>query len=467
MKSRFSAIIALAAAATLQLWGANPSDWNVGAPVGDLRAEIERTPEKSGGIYYAYPVTSDDDLTVPEGFEPVFLTHYGRHGSRWCLKDYQYPMLDSLFALNARTGNLTPLGLDVQQRLLRIGAHAAGHEGELSPLGERQHKAIAGRMAARFPNLFTDSTRIEARSSQIQRCIISMAAFCERLKELNPKLRVQRHATPSDMAFIANGSPEADALGRHDAPWRATEKAMRDSLIEPSRLMASLFVNPEAAIDSMRSGIAKMYAPKPKKGATTPERPEFTQRQAAQLLMKVLHDVSVDLQDVDGLEDVTLLDIFTPDELYNLWQMLNLDMYVRHANAPEGGLHGMMCGRPMLGRFVELADSALAAEGGPQIPVQLHFGHDTNIIRLLALMGVEGCDRSESSAPGYARAWQDFRVSPMGANVQLIFFRNPQGRTLLLVRHNEQNARLPLPYAAEGAPFYDWQTVRAYWKGKL
>lgn len=183
--------------------------------------------------------------------------------------------------------------------------------------------------------------------------------------------------------------------------------------------------------------------------------------------MKVLHDVSVDLQDVDGLEDVTLLDIFTPDELYNLWQMLNLDMYVRHANAPEGGLHGMMCGRPMLGRFVELADSALAAEGGPQIPVQLHFGHDTNIIRLLALMGVEGCDRSESSAPGYARAWQDFRVSPMGANVQLIFFRNPQGRTLLLVRHNEQNARLPLPYAAEGAPFYDWQTVRAYWKGKL
>ena len=190
MKSRFSAIIALAAAATLQLWGANPSDWNVGAPVRDLRAEIERTPEKSGGIYYAYPVTADDDLTVPEGFEPVFLTHYGRHGSRWCLKDYQYPMLDSLFALNARTGNLTPLGLDVQQRLLRIGAHAAGHEGELSPLGERQHKAIAGRMAARFPNLFTDSTRIEARSSQIQRCIISMAAFCERLKELNPKLRV-------------------------------------------------------------------------------------------------------------------------------------------------------------------------------------------------------------------------------------------------------------------------------------
>ena len=55
----------------------------------------------------------------------------------------------------------------------------------------------------------------------------------------------------------------------------------------------------------------------------------------------------------------------------------------------------------------------------------------------------------------------------MGANVQLIFFRNPQGRTLLLVRHNEQNARLPLPYVTEGAPFYDWQTVRAYWKGKL
>ena len=184
---------------------ANPPQWRVDRPVESaaLKAELAATPEKSGGIYFAYPVTADEEVTVPEGFRPVFLTHYGRHGSRWCLKDYQYVFADSVFAMQERIGNLTPLGRDVQRRVCRIGKHAQGHAGELSPLGERQHRAIAGRMAARFPSLLADSARVEARSSQVPRCIMSMAAFTERLKELNPALRVQRHATPSDMDFIA------------------------------------------------------------------------------------------------------------------------------------------------------------------------------------------------------------------------------------------------------------------------
>lgn len=179
------------------------AQWRVSEQPGDLRSEIEQTPEKSGGIYFAYPVTADEPVEAPAGFEPVFLTHYGRHGSRWCIKEYQYPMVDTVFAVNARLGNLTPLGRDVQQRLQRISRHAEGHAGELSPKGERQHRAIAERMAARFPQLFAGNTRVEARSSEVQRCIMSMAAFCERLKELNPQLQVQRHATPGDMDFIA------------------------------------------------------------------------------------------------------------------------------------------------------------------------------------------------------------------------------------------------------------------------
>lgn len=474
----------------------NPQ-WLVGAPVTDIRAELEQTPEKSGGIYYAYPVTSDQEVAVPEGFEPVFLTHYGRHGSRWCLKDYQYPMIEKFFEINAEKGNLTELGADVQRRLKRVSAHAAGHEGELSPLGERQHKAIAGRMAARFPELFADSMRVEARSSQVQRCILSMAAFTERLKEINPTLRVQRYATPSDMGFIAYDSPEASAIARRDAPWHLIQNQMRDSLVQPQRLMASLFVNPDLAVEIVGKDIMKMYGPKPKNGAKQPEiadkkgdkkaekkgkagkgeqfpaiAPIDVQRQ----MMKTLHDIAVDIQDVDGLEDVTLLDVFTAEELFNLWQMLNLDMYVRHANAEQGHRAGINSARSMLNRFLTVsrqalveADSLAAAGEAVNVatPVKLHFGHDTNLIRLCALMGIEGCDRQESRAPLYCEAWQDFRVSPMGANVQLVFFRNPQGRTLVLVRHNEQNASLPIAYAAEGAPFYDWADVEKFWSAKI
>ena len=143
--------ICIAVAALPLLAGATQPQWRTDSRymADDLRKEITATPEKSGGIYFAYPVTADEDVTVPAGFEPVFLTHYGRHGSRWCLKDYQYAMADSVFAMLQRTGNLTPLGLDVQQRLLRIGKHAKGHAGELSPLGERQHSRYAGAEAGR------------------------------------------------------------------------------------------------------------------------------------------------------------------------------------------------------------------------------------------------------------------------------------------------------------------------------
>ena len=54
----------------------NPADM-------EIRREIAATPEKSGGIYYAYPYSTDSLAPVPAGFEPVYISHYGRHGSRW------------------------------------------------------------------------------------------------------------------------------------------------------------------------------------------------------------------------------------------------------------------------------------------------------------------------------------------------------------------------------------------------
>lgn len=465
-------ILIIALGAAMGATAGNPQ-WLTTAQHDDLRAELAATPEKSGGAYFAYPITEDEAIEAPAGFQPVFLTHYGRHGSRWCIRDYQYTLADSVFALNARIGNLTPLGKDVQQRLLRISAHAQGHAGELSPLGERQHKAIAGRMAARFPRLFADSNRVEARSSQVQRCIISMAAFTERLKEVNPQLRVQRHATPSDMDFIAYDSPEALAISKGNAPWRSMQKHMRDSLIQPGRLMASLFVNPTLAIDTVAANMEHLYAPKNKKGAQPrADKPAMPRGDAERLLTKVLHDIAIDLQDVDGLEDMTLFDIFTEDELYNLWQMLNLEMYVRHSSAPQGNYAGANSARGTVKRLLDVADAAIAEcdslqKAGvenplPAVTAQLHFGHDTNLIRLTTLMGIVGCAPREADPTRFDRAWQDFRVAPMAGNLQLVFFRNKAGRTLMAVRHNEQNTALPIPYAKEGAPFYEWTTAREY-----
>jgi hypothetical protein len=49
----------------------------------------------------------------------------------------------------------------------------------------------------------------------------------------------------------------------------------------------------------------------------------------------------------------------------------------------------------------------------------------------------------------------------MGANVQLIFFRNRKGDVLVKVLHNEEEVGLPIP--SETAPYYKWDDVKAFW----
>ena len=49
---------------------------------------------------------------------------------------------------------------------------------------------------------------------------MSMSAFTEQLKELNPSLQITREANQRHMDYIAYTSPEAEKLGSASAPWR-------------------------------------------------------------------------------------------------------------------------------------------------------------------------------------------------------------------------------------------------------
>lgn len=395
----------------------------------ELRREIALTPEKSGGIYYAYPTLSDESADAPAGFQPFAIVHYGRHGSRWAINEKQYDIVDSVFF--AQSSNLTPLGKDIAARIARVGDHARGHSGELSPVGERQHRAIASRLIDRYPSLFADTMTVTALSSLEPRCIQSMAAFCERLKEVNPALRIRRSVAPAYMKnLIAGSSPEAAALGRKDAPWRAPFLLFRDSVTASHHFMASLFADPSLVTDH-------------------------------DFFMRTVHDIAIDLQDVELSEN--LFHIFTPEELYGLWLAKNYDMYSRHAYAAVNRGTGPSSAAPLLMHLIGVADETVQS-GKPG--VTLHFGHDTNLIRLLALMGIKGCADTESDPLRYNEAWQDFRVSPMGANLQLIFFRNDSGDIIVLPRHNEKLTSFPIP-SFRNTPFYSWPELRSFLRSRL
>ncbi len=393
------------------------------------RRLIAEEPGRSGGIYYAYPFTTDEMPPLPDGYEVSFLSHYGRHGSRWLNRTWEYTEAMAAMDSAANAGGLTPLGRDVRERLRIIVDQAEGNGGALSPLGERQHRQIAERMFRRFPTLFTDTARhIESYSSTTPRCIISMAAFNERLKELNPSLSIRRHASPGDMRFISYSNPEMKAVNNSSAPWWNDLEAWRDSVLEPGRLMAALFTDPA--------------------GISRPVR-----------MMWLLHDIAVDTQDVEP--GVELLDIFTSDELYHLWSCLNYKMYYLHANNPATGAPGPRSAASLLRHFTVDIDSAVMGLRTDR-SVTLRFGHDTALMRLMALMNIEGADASVGSPSDIDGRWTDFLLTPMGANLQVVLLTSRRGdEPLILLRHNERTASLPLQALPGG--YYRWSDVRRLW----
>lgn len=169
-----------------------------------------------------------------------------------------------------------------------------------------------------------------------------------------------------------------------------------------------------------------------------------------------LYWIASDMQDVEL--PLSFYDLFEKEELFGIWQSVNYRMYICNANAPVNQRAAPKSAKSLLKNIIESADRAIR-EGTPC--ATLRFGHDTNLIRLLALMQVEGCSNQETDPDRYYLAWQDFRVSPMGANLQLIFFKNKQGEVIVKLLHNENEVKLPIDSPI--APYYKWETVKAFY----
>ena len=181
-----------------------------------------QTRRQMGGVYCAYPFTEvetgktlsiekyeDEDNLVLEGYTPFYISHYGRHGSRWMPHDDRYTWVNRHFE---DVSNLTPLGKKVRKILWRVWDNAQGNGGKLSKLGALQHRGIANRMYQRFPHIFATGNRVTARSSVVDRCAKSMLAFTDELHLLQPSLTMDVKTDSADMAWIAYTSPEEKAL---------------------------------------------------------------------------------------------------------------------------------------------------------------------------------------------------------------------------------------------------------------
>ena len=163
-----------------------------------------------------------------------------------------------------------------------------------------------------------------------------------------------------------------------------------------------------------------------------------------------LYYLAMGIQDIPAA--VGFNDLFTPEELYGALRCVDTRMY--YVNV--AGTVGPESVRPLLQDFLDKADAAVS--GASPAVATLRFGHDSILIRLLSLLGVKECAARETDIDKYADAWVGWQVSPMAANLQVIFHRGRGGVKVKLLL-NEQETSIP---ALGPGPYYDWNDFRAY-----
>lgn len=389
--------------------------------------------------YQAYPEASSLPALspAPEGYIPFHIEHYGRHGSRWIIDEgrYQYPI--DVLEMAQRHGALTERGAEVLAELKPLREAVRGRDGELTELGAEQHRGIARRMAWNFPTVFAPDTRLDARSTIVIRCILSMLNEVEELKGIYSDLDVHTDASNADMYYM-NNPGKTDAWGRVEAA--------KDSL------------------DSFRNRY--------------PVRGDFANRLisdrrliADSVNLKKFNDDLFDIaaNSVSHGKQSDIAGVFSPEEIHEQWMKGNAFWFWRNGNWPVVKGSGSNHQVALLHNIVESADTALMS---PRHSVNLRFGHEGNLIALVVLLEMDGFAREIASLdsllePG--KEWLNYEIFPMAANVQLVFYRPRSGEFKsddILVKALLNEREVSLPAVPVEGNYYRWSDLRGRYLAK-
>ena len=401
----------------------------------DTRAEFKADPRISANNYHAYPDKNLPVLTpAPEGYEPFFIDHYGRHGSRWLIADDSYTYPVEQLEKAERHHVLTPRGQEVLQVLRQLRDASDMRLGELSDIGAEQHQGIARRMYQNFPEVFRGNAHVDAKSTVVIRCILSMLNETDMLKSLNPDLYITTDASEHDMYYMNFTDSLVRPLRRLGTPL---VREFAKKYVRPQQFLATLISDPQFATDSIEG----------------------------QRFMAEMFDIAGNMQSHHQFEDVNLYDLFTDEEIYDLWRYNNARWYILSSETPITRGRVDYAQANLLGNFLDAADAAIASGTNS---ATLRFGHESVLLPLVCLMGLNGMDYKTTDLEEVADNWQCYKVFPMAGNVQWIFYKKP-GSTDILIKFllNEHEASLGDKVATDCFPYYHWSDVRTYFKAKL
>ena len=261
---------------------------------------------------------------------------------------------------------------------------------------------------------------------------MSMGTMLQQLMALNPQLHFDMNASKRDFWY----------LNHQDLQLRDSMKSKRATKVynayskpreENPRLMKLLFNQPDSLDKSISSKWLYYY-----------------------LLKTALIQQNIQTED-----STRIIDLFTNEDIHKFWQVENAWWYIQHGGSLLNGGHQPYSQRYLLRQIIIEADSCIRLQ---KPGAQLRFGHETVLLPLVCLLGLNGFDFQTSHLEELeTNGWWAGLVFPMASNIQFVFYRKNahDSDVIFKVLLNEQEARLPIK--TDIAPYYHWRDFRKHY----
>ena len=370
------------------------------------------------------------------------MSHYGRHGSRWLIGEGEYTSPLNTMREADSEGKLTAEGKAVLKKLEAFYPTTVKRLGELTTVGERQHHGIGSRLAKNFPEIFkAKNVPIDARSTVVIRCILSMEAECEELAAANPTARIHNDVSESFQYYL--NQDRSDRLRQASREGRKARNLYERKYNHPERLMKVLFNDQSYVYDNVR----------------------------ASSLMRQLFEVAANMQSHDT--DIELYSLFTDEEVYDQWRIRNVGWYLDYGAAPQTGGIMPFSQLNLLRNIIETADTivpvpVVAASPATTPQATLRFGHEVCVMPLACLLELGQCGAQVENLDTLDNVWRNYRIFPMACNIQLVFYRPTKGKEGdILVKAMLNEREMTLPGTPVSGPYYRWADLRRYYLDKI
>ena len=366
---------------------------------------------------------------APEGYKPFYVSHYGRHGSRYAWDDGTYELIHKVLSEAHEAGVLTPIGEDFHTKYESFYEIPLINTGDLVPLGYEQHRKIAEFVFDNFPEVFEGCRKVDAVVSTSSRSIVSMSSFCLSLKGRNPQLDFYQSSTHMGMSVAApRNAPKKFRRhfhGQNDEVQLESSSSFSARTIDRDGIIARLFTDPDF-ISKYPGG-----------------RDEFCDQLYCLL---------------GGYRNYTEEPIFdnvvTPEQMLGMWESSNYSSFRRD-------ITGRYANIPLLEDIIAKAETAMKDNN---MAANLRFGHDYVAEAFMCLINANGCGTVPSEASEAKYWFQNYNI-PMATTVLFVLYRNGEGDILFKLLWNEKEATLPQLNPVSG-PYYRWNDFKA-WAEKM